>query len=108
MITINGRKFAKNNAEFTSSLFVESGTCFGFYKKVRGGCRLYNMQNELFAFIANNRHGERFFVSASIHDGKPWYMYALTDKDERFLGFDSMSLREEHAIAASVFEAMQS
>ena len=33
MITLNGKKFAANDEQFTESLFDQTGTCVGFYKK---------------------------------------------------------------------------
>lgn len=103
MLTINGRKFAKNDNEFLGSLFDAAGTCSGFYKMVRGGCRLYNMQKDLFAFVVNNKHGEQFFVSAHMFDGKPRYMHALTDKDSALLGFGVMTYRQQREAAEALF-----
>jgi hypothetical protein len=105
VLTINGKHFAQNDAEFLNSLFNAGGTCSGYYKKLKRGIRLYNMQKELFAFVVNNRHSERFFVSASIVNGKPWYMYALTDKDKHYLELDTVSFSGEAAIASILFEA---
>lgn len=105
MITINGRKFARNESELVSSLFDPSGTGSGFYRPIRGGIQLYNLQNELFALAVNNKYDEQFFVSASTHNGKPFYLYDLTDKDRQFLGFDTLSYSAERDIARSLFEA---
>lgn len=35
MITLNGKKFAKNDSEFIDSLFHSGGTCVGYYKVMR-------------------------------------------------------------------------
>lgn len=105
MLTINNRKFARNDDEFTSSLFADGGTCSGFYKRTKRTIKLYNMRRELFACAVNNRHGERFIVSASIQaNGKPWVMYGLADKDAAFLGFDKLRFVDQCDIARALFD----
>ena len=32
MVTLNGKKFALNEQEFTNSLFESGGTCVGYYR----------------------------------------------------------------------------
>jgi len=102
MLKINGRKFAKNNSEFVNTLFQKDGTAIGFYKKLKGRIMLYDMQNNLFACLVHNRHGEKFFVSASLKNGKPYYMFALSTKDEQFLGFNDISFTMQNKIASSL------
>jgi hypothetical protein len=100
MITINGNKYAKNESEFIDSLFEQGNTCDGFYKRKSNGIELYNMQNELFAFIVNNKHNEQFFVSASeLSNGKKWYSYSLTTQAEKILGMDKISYAEQQQLA---------
>ena len=96
MIIFNGKKYAKNNDEFLNSLFEAGGTCNGFYKKLKKGIRIFNMQHELMAFIVNNGYNERFVVSARLTDtNKPRYLFSLTDSDECYLGLDKVGYREK-------------
>lgn len=92
MITINGRKYAQTEQEFTGSLFQPGGTCDG-YAKVRKGQRpgivtvhLFTPQNKLFAAFGRNTHGE-FIVSAhTMENGQNWYMYTTTSPTRETLG----------------------
>lgn len=51
MITINNKKFAANEEEFTNSLFEEGGTCVGYYKVVGRKVWLLNAQKEQIGII---------------------------------------------------------
>lgn len=86
MLIFNGKKYAKNDAEFLDSLFDPSGTCNGYYKRLKHGVKLYNMQRELTAYIVDRSPLERFIVSAGMHDGKARYMYGLSTAAEQWLG----------------------
>jgi hypothetical protein len=84
MITFNNKHYAKNNDEFTNSLFTSGGTCNGFYKEANRGIYIYNIQNELIAFI--RLHNEPMVMSAAIQpNGKKWYSYTNAET-ERYLG----------------------
>ena len=107
MIVINNKKFARNDSEFTDSLFENGGTCVGYYKPTKRGIQLMDHQKTLFAFVVNNRHNEQFFVSAGRNDdGRIRYSYALTSKDERFLGMDSMRYGEKISLAEKLIEGV--
>ena len=84
MIIINGNKFAKNDKEFTSSLFMESGTCTGYYKKTRNGIQLLDMQKNVIAFIVNGirRKESPFIVSATRSQKGIRYSYSLSSNLE--------------------------
>ena len=84
MIIINGNKFAKNDKEFTSSLFMESGTCIGYYKKTRNGIQLLDMKKNIIAFIANGikRKEQPFIVSATRTEKGIRYSYSLSSNME--------------------------
>ena len=73
MITINNSKFAKNDSEFTNSLFDPNGTCNGFYKVNKRSITLYNQHHEKIGVI--NRHGV-LCCATKQPDGKYWYSYA--------------------------------
>ena len=97
MLVFNGLKYARNETEFTNSLFESNGTCNGFYKVVKNGIRLMDMQGELRAFICKNDGG--FVVSAvrvPSMNNRIRYMFSTTDHDEAWLGISGMGLRDQH------------
>lgn len=73
MITLNGKKFAANEKEFTESLFDKTGTCVGYYKRMKNSVKLFDMQMNLIGVI--NKHG--VLCSARLlENGKYWYSFA--------------------------------
>lgn len=95
MLVLNGKKYAKNNNEFMESLFVAGGTCNGFYKKTKNGVKLYDMQNNLQAFIRN----DGLSVSAFLHEGKMRYMYGMDSRTEAWLGFDVLKYSDIYRVS---------
>ena len=87
MLIFNGKKYAKNNQEFVLSLFDATGTCNGYYKRLKNGVQLFNMQRELTAFIVD-RGAERFVVNAIMQNGRAWYMHGSSDHVQKWLGVD--------------------
>jgi len=107
MLTFNGKKYAKNDKEFTNSLFTNQ-TCNGYYKTKRdgSGTTIYNMQKQIIAFIVHNDKQGYFVVSATKHaDGKTYYMHGLSSLDEVFLGLDGKTGLEEEEIIKQRQEA---
>lgn len=92
MIEFNGKKYAKNDAEFVGSLFDAGGTCNGFYKRVKNGIRLFDMKHNLAAFIVD-RPSEKFIVTAHMQDGKPRYMFGTGSYTEKWLGIESLGMQ---------------
>lgn len=90
MIKFNGKKYAKNDREFTESLFDASGTCNGFYKRIKNGIQLFDMQRNLAAFIVD-RPSEKFVVTAHKVEGRARYMFSTCSLTEKWLGIESMS-----------------
>ena len=75
MITLNGKKFAKNEQEFTDSLFSKGGTCSGYYKVYKTKINLYDHNMNLIGVIAN-----KVLAKATKQDnGKYWYSYGTPD-----------------------------
>jgi hypothetical protein len=104
MLTIAGRKYAKNNSEMTNSLFQSGGTCSGYYRSGRHGILLRNLQGKPFAFIAN-QGGSQWFVTAGIGDnGKTVYMQGFGDYTARELGIDHLSYSEQHEVARKAIQ----
>lgn len=90
MLVINGHKFAKNAAEFNSTLFQKDGTAYGFYKIKRRGkatcIDLMNMQGELFAAIIKDPSGYCSIVNARRVDGRGFYQFGASETNEKLLG----------------------
>lgn len=94
MINFNGVKFAKNDKEFTSSLFETGGTCVGFYKATERGVQLMDSHKSIIAFIVNNGYGERFIVSATrIDNGRIRYMFSTCHRVDRLLSLEGLGYR---------------
>ena len=72
MITLNGKKFARNDDEFTSSLFKRGGTCVGFYKVNKRSITLLDMHKNKIGVI--NREGV-LGTATKLDDGNWWYSY---------------------------------
>ena len=96
MIIFNDKKYAANESEFTNSLFSTGGTCNGFYKRMKNGFRLFNLQNELIAFVRLSF--EPMLMSATKQeDSKIWYSYT-NSKTEEYLGFFGSLVKEKEAV----------
>lgn len=89
MITVNGKKFAKTQKEFMETLFSDAGTANGFYKVLKNGVRLYNIQNEPFAFIYDNGFCNRGVVTCRKHGTGHRYLFTLIDCDCKLLGLEN-------------------
>lgn len=73
MLSFNGKKFARNNDEFTDSLFDCGSTCVGYYKRTKNGVVLYDMQRNKIGMVTKHK----VLASASrLQNGKWWYSYA--------------------------------
>ena len=69
MLIINDIKFAKNDKEFTNSLFEPGNTSYGFYQKLKGRIHLMDMQRNIFAAVIINNHDFKAVVNAVKLDG---------------------------------------
>lgn len=98
MFVFNGKKYALNDDEFVNTLFDADGTANGFYKRVKNGVKLYDMQHNLTAFIVANPKQGYFVVSASIQNGREWFMQAATEHCEKWLGVHGMKPSDERAM----------
>ena len=87
MITINGKKYVKNDKEFTDTLFHVGGTATGFYKKLKNSIELYDMQNNLVAAIVVNTNKFTGIVNATkTSDGKKFFQHDISGKWRDILG----------------------
>lgn len=108
MLIIGNKKFAKNDKEFTSSLFDKTGTCSGFYeKKVRNGFGAIifkDMQGKTFLAIVVNKHGFNGLVICGEHDGKIRYMYSCNKCDYAKIGMpDDLDYMAEKELTKQIF-----
>lgn len=95
MLSVGNTKFAASNQELTESLFNKGGTANGVYKIVNYGICFYTPQRELFAALIKNNGQNPFFVSASIKNGKKWFMQCLMSKDKIRLGIGDFGYMQE-------------
>lgn len=51
MITINGKKFVRNNKERVETLFRPGGTAYGFYKTSKRSVKFYDAESNVIAII---------------------------------------------------------
>jgi hypothetical protein len=96
MLKFNGLMFAKNDKEFTGSLFAGKRTCHGFYRKIKGGFQLLNMKKELVAFVS--LRGQGCVVDARRIGGKAHYSYGLSENVRQFLELSSSLVEQDQAI----------
>lgn len=90
MITFSNKTYAKNDKEMVNSLFTPGGTCAGFYKKLKNGFLILDLQKNPFAFIVSNKKQGYFVVNATkTKEGKLFYNYSTSEEVERILGIDN-------------------
>lgn len=110
MIEINGRKFAKNDAEFTSTLFKQNGTATGFYKIKKNGILFLNLEQKPFLFLCKNTPSSPFFVSCSEveNNGKMQirYMQSTCSIDEKKIGIEDLGHMKTHELCLSIQETV--
>jgi len=71
MITLNNKKFAETEKEFTDSLFETGGTCSGYAKVNKRSIKLYDHNHEVVGGI--NKH--LVLHSTFMNQNKPWHTY---------------------------------
>lgn len=94
MITVGGKKYAKNDKEFTDSLFTKQ-TCSGYYKRMKNGVLLMDMQKEPFGFIKVENSVTVYAVSAHRTAKGVRYMAGLCSSDSERLGLDGIPYIEQ-------------
>ena len=80
MITLNGKQFARNDSEFTDSLFTSGGTCAGYYKPNKRSISLLDMQKNKVGVITNRG----VLACATKRDNGYWYSYGDIDLIGRY------------------------
>ena len=104
MITINGHKFAKNDKGFIESLFDKSGTCCGYYKKLKNRVHFMDMRGEIFAALVCNGDFDGF-VNARKTDKGVFYQHGISDKSAQFFGIPA-GYSESIEYAKEIFKAI--
>lgn len=106
-IDINGRIFVKDQASIRTSAADGCTEISGFYRILKYGVLLLDKERIPFACIVNNRHRERFFVSAHrTPDGKTRYLYGLMLCTEKRLGLDTLSNSDQHDLARRLIQQL--
>ena len=72
MIILNGKKFAKNDKEFTNSLFETGGTCDGYYKVTKNKIFILDVNKKIVGVITKNKVMAK---ATKLENGKYWYSY---------------------------------
>lgn len=77
MLTYNNLNFAKHEKELSNASLENAGSFHGYYKATKRGFYLFDLKNELRAFIRTVK--EPMLMSATkMVDGKTWYSYTGT------------------------------
>lgn len=105
MLILAGKKYAKNDAEFVDSLFESGGTCQGYYKRLKNGVQILDHQKQLRAFIVD-RWADQFIVTATMKNGRAWYMNGCTSIDEEWLGIAGLSVLAEHEACRAALDSI--
>jgi hypothetical protein len=101
MITLYGKKYAKNDREAIDSLFAPGGTVNGFYKRTSGGIVLLDLQRNERGFVRKDGLGP---VSVTRVHGRRYYMQAASSKDATWLGIPE---KYSEAVAGAKAAAME-
>lgn len=110
MLTINGRRFAINDAEFNAAAASADTVCEGYARANQRGVLLLDATRTPRVQVVNNRFGEVFLVSAALRqNGRKRYMHGLCTIDEQWLGLTSYQTSRECAEKAlqDFIEAMK-
>jgi hypothetical protein len=110
-LTIGKLYFARNEKALCKSLFKPRNgqSASGLFKVKANGVLFMLPNGEPFAFLVDNRHEERFFVSCSKREGgKLLYMFSLSDSDQVRLGLAGFPYSEERKEAERVAREAQS
>ena len=107
MLSINGRKFAKNNQEFIGSLFEAGRTCFGYYKKKPNNTIvLYDMQDKPIAWVKRSSPTSAFAGTAHDCDGQVRYMLGLGGYTAEALGLNETATLEQNQTLSNALESV--
>ena len=107
MFILNGKKFAKNDKEFTNSLFEAGGTCVGYYKKTSSGVVLMDMQKTVIGYCkSDNRFTGLVSASKDQSTGRIRYMFAACSSLESLVCFDNLKYSEQNEAVRQAIKAL--
>lgn len=72
MIILNGKKFARNEKEFTDSLFEKEGTCCGYYRPYKNQVSLFDHNKNKIGAVTRSKV---LALATRQDNGKYWYSY---------------------------------
>lgn len=72
MLVFNGKKFARNDAEYASTLSDEDGAAVGFYRPLKKQIKLYNLQREMIGVVT--QYGVLAHAK-KLECGRYWYSH---------------------------------
>ena len=75
MITLNGKRFVRNQKEFLHTLFTAGGTAVGYYKVLKNRVNIYNLQKIKVGVVTKNK----VLASCRKYEGKWYYSYRHID-----------------------------
>ncbi|MBF6043340.1 hypothetical protein H8F22_31115 [Pseudomonas sp. P154a] len=78
----------------------------GFYKRFAGGILFYSLDGQVFACLVTNRHGERFFVTATARVEGILFMHSTCSITEKKLGLTGLGLRAELELASNIVDEL--
>jgi len=108
VIEINQRRFrpaARSRSAAWPSLGIGET---GYYRVRKNGTMFFDKNGNPRIFLVDNTHGEQFFVTASMReDGRIWYMYSLTTKDEELIGIKGWTYSASQSLARAVCTAVR-
>ncbi|MBM5458601.1 hypothetical protein H8F21_13610 [Pseudomonas sp. P66] len=81
-------------------------TVSGFYKRLSSGIHFYGLDGVLFACLITNRHGERFFVTASETTKGPWFMHSTCSLTDIKLGIDGLGYRAQKELEQYIVDEL--
>ena len=107
MFILNGKKFAKNDREFTNSLFEYGGTCVGYYKRTTKGVILMDMHKTIIGFCkADSRFTGLVSASKDQATGRIRYMFAACSSLESLVSFASLKYSEQSEAVKQAIKAL--
>ena len=89
MFEVNSLKFARTKKEY------EQGGFAGYYRVLKNGVQLLDENRVLFAYLVRNRWNEVIWGTASLFNGRAFYMHAFTHDAQRKLGVKDMPYGQE-------------
>ena len=96
MIILNGSKFAKNETEFTNSLFEAGGTCVGYYKRNKCSVTLSDHNKNKIGVI--NKYKVLCKATKQESSGKYWYSYGDIDLIGAYSSYSEQVLEVAQAL----------